>query len=192
MNLLKEDLANFSAFWEAENEPSFTRYHDFVMSTGDCCLRTHTAGHCTGSALITDPKRERVLLLFHPFLQRWLQPGGHADGSQDLLDVARREAHEETGLAMDALHPLPLCPQQPLKRIPFDLDIHLIPARPAKSEAEHYHYDLRYLFVTDPNLELRSESPEMLLEWLELDAVFERTDEESVLRMIRKLRSLQI
>ena len=38
------------------------------------------------------------LLLFHTKLQRWLQPGGHADGDANLAAVALREATEETGI----------------------------------------------------------------------------------------------
>ena len=45
-----------------------------------------------------DPSTRQVLLLFHAKVQRWLQPGGHADGDGNLARVALREAEEETGI----------------------------------------------------------------------------------------------
>lgn len=97
-------------------------------------------GHLTGSALVVSDDGRQVLLLRHKKLQRWLQPGGHADPHERRGEtVALREALEETGLAGLALHPS--APR------PLDVDVHEIPARPG--EPAHEHLDLRYL-VTAP------------------------------------------
>ena len=66
----------------------------------------------------------------------------------------------------------------------FDVDIHLIPER--KNEPEHYHYDVRYaLQVTgDEDYVVSDESHD--LDWLEIDRLSERTQEESMLRLARK------
>jgi 8-oxo-dGTP pyrophosphatase MutT (NUDIX family) len=183
--LLLQDLTRYADAWPDHDPETLARYRAFVESTPDCCQRSHLAGHCTGSAMLCCPRGENVLLLFHPFLQRWLQPGGHADGNPDLLEVASREAHEETGLALEQLLPYR---HQGRGRVPLDLDIHPIPAR--GQEPAHFHYDLRYLLVTSPELPLTPETPDLQLAWLSLDQVAERTDEESVLRMVRKLRDL--
>jgi 8-oxo-dGTP pyrophosphatase MutT (NUDIX family) len=185
LSILVQDLESYARHWNADTQPEYRRYVSFVESTRECCARTNLAGHCTGSAFVVSPDAERVLLLFHPFLKRWLQPGGHADGNPDLLEVARREAHEETGIALEALE---LQPLDGMKRIPFDLDIHPIPAR--KQEPAHFHYDLRYLLVADPSLPITPESADMKVEWIPLQEVMNRTDEESVLRMVRKVRAL--
>lgn len=183
--LLVDDLTRYAEYWEAQSSAEYRRYLEFVVNTEDCCCRTHLAGHCTGSALVVSPNYGQVLLLFHPFLQRWLQPGGHADGQTDLLEVAQREAHEESGLALADLQAVSLGGRA---RVPLDLDIHEIPAR--KSEPEHLHYDLRYLFVADPSLPLTPESEHLRLEWIPLSEVNKKTQEESVLRMLRKLSRL--
>ena len=60
--------------------------------------RTTAPGHLTGSALVVDQAGERVVLLLHTKLRRWLQPGGHADGDHELAGVALKEASEETGI----------------------------------------------------------------------------------------------
>lgn len=181
MKLLLSDLDNYAEFWGEHSSQALQRYREFVGEAPDCCLRTHLAGHCTGSALIYDPEAVAVLLLFHPKLQRWLQPGGHADGDSDLLRVAHREAHEETGLALELLRPLS-------PRCPLDLDIHEIPAR--GSEPTHFHYDLRWLLLTDQNHPLRPETPNLELAWIPVSEVSQKTQEASVLRMLDKLERL--
>ena len=186
-DLLLDDLRRYQQAWPQDDLGALERYRAFVKSTPDCCQRTHLAGHCTGSAFISCPRGLRILLLYHPFLQRWLQPGGHADGDPDLLAVAMREAQEETGLRN-------LLPYRPggLERVPFDLDIHDIPAREHKNEPAHLHYDLRYLLIASPDEPLLPETPELQLAWLTPAEVAERTDEGSVLRMVRKLDHLKI
>lgn len=179
--VLHRDLEAYSRMWPQDRPQERERYLQFVRSTDQCCERSHLAGHCTGSAWVVSPDLEQVLLLFHPYLKRWLQPGGHADGNPDLLDVARREAHEESGLDWESLTPAEL---QPGLRVPFDLDIHAIPAR--GDEPDHFHYDMRYLLIADPALPLKPERPDMPLQWLKMSEVTDRTDEESVLRMVRK------
>lgn len=182
-DILLADLRRYEDFWWQDDPEVLARYRAFVESTPECCERSHLAGHCTGSAFISCPRGEKVLLLFHPFLKRWLQPGGHADGNIDLQEVARREAEEETGLSeLTAYH------LGGVARTPFDLDIHAIPARGA--EPAHFHYDLRYLFLADPAARLTPETSELQLAWLDLAEVEKLTDEESVLRMVQKLDRL--
>jgi 8-oxo-dGTP pyrophosphatase MutT (NUDIX family) len=96
--------------------------------------RDHLPGHITASAWIVDESRNFVLLTHHAKLNRWLQPGGHADGEEHVIAVATREAQEETGLKSIQL----ISPKI------FDIDIHPIPAR--KDFPLHDHYDIRFLF----------------------------------------------
>ncbi len=44
---------------------------------------------------------DRVLLLFHPKLQKWLPPGGHVELDETPCDAAIREVKEETGLDIE-------------------------------------------------------------------------------------------
>jgi 8-oxo-dGTP pyrophosphatase MutT (NUDIX family) len=95
-------------------------------------------GHFTGSAVVVSATGGRVLLLHHRKLDRWLQPGGHAEpGEREGAAVALREAREETGIEGLILHPA--APR------PLDVDVHPIPAR--GDEPAHRHLDLRYLVI---------------------------------------------
>jgi 8-oxo-dGTP pyrophosphatase MutT (NUDIX family) len=107
-------------------------YEAFAGSTEAVFTRASLAGHFTASAFVVSRDGERALLLHHAKLDRWLQPGGHADGDPDLARVALREAEEETGLTGLVVEPGI-----------FDLDRHTIPARGA--EPEHQHWDVRYV-----------------------------------------------
>ena len=90
------------------------------------------AGHLTGSALLLDANRERLLLHHHRKLGLWLQFGGHCDGDANLRGVAWRETVEESGIVPSWM-----------SEHPIDLDVHPIPERPG--EPEHLHLDVRYL-----------------------------------------------
>ena len=118
-----------------EQKITADRMLDFVRSTPHCFERSHAAGHMTGSAWLLNPTGDKALLTLHHNLQRWMQTGGHADGDPDTLRVALKEAAEESGITGIV----------PISGEIFDIDIHLIPARPAKGEPAHFHYDVRYL-----------------------------------------------
>src|SRR5690606_14170634 len=99
----------------------------------DPFVRQRLEGHFTGSAWVVSADGQRTLLTHHRKLDRWLQPGGHADGDRDLAQVALREAQEETGLAGLRLETGEI----------FDLDRHWIPER--AGVPGHWHHDVRYV-----------------------------------------------
>jgi 8-oxo-dGTP pyrophosphatase MutT (NUDIX family) len=149
------------------------RIISFVEREPACAERSHQFGHLTGSAWIVTADRTKALLLHHRKLNRWMQPGGHADGELDLLAVALREAREESGLSSI----------EPVSGEVFDVDIHEIP--PFKGIPAHYHFDVRFLLVGDDTEKPSRNEESNEVKWIELSAIREYTDEESVLRMAR-------
>ena len=160
------------------------RIRSLVERSPACFLRSCRPGHVTGSAWVMSADRQRCLLVHHAKLDRWLQPGGHAEGECDISQVALREVREETGLT-ELL--LPKCDSE---LVPLDLDVHPIPARYSADgsllEDAHEHHDVRFLVVAtgDQNLAVSAESHD--LGWFTADEVRALTSEESVLRMLRK------
>lgn len=152
--------------------------------------RTNPYGHFTASALVSNRTMTKVLLTHHRKLNMWLQLGGHADGNHRLHAVARDEVQEESGLSSSEFltyeHLFGLDDLDfPL---PFDLDRHLIPARP--TEPEHYHYDVRYLMLTDelpPQISEESHD----VRWLTLGEARALTQERSMHRQFDKLDALR-
>lgn len=132
-------------------------------------------GHITGSAFLASDDGRNILLIHHAKLNRWLQPGGHAErGETDARHVARREAHEEVGVLTDENSGELL-----------DLDVHTIPAR--KDQPAHFHFDLRYLFFI-PKRDIIHANEVLDARWFTLDEAEKVIDEPGLRRMIHKLR----
>ncbi len=131
-------------------------------------------GHFTGSAFLVSADGRRTALMHHRKLDRWLQPGGHADGDRDLRRVALREAEEETGLTGLTVEPAI-----------FDLDRHWIPARPG--EPGHWHYDVRFLVRAGDDETLRGNGESKRLAWRSVaDVAGDDAIDPSLRRMARR------
>lgn len=159
-----------------QEEKDFLKGFLSLLSDAPCFERTHLPGHITGSAWIVDSSRTKVLLVHHAKLNKWVQPGGHADGDENILRVALKEAEEETGLKEFKI----IDPDKP-----FDVDIHLIPQR--KEFPEHFHYDVRFLVEANPNEVIHVSAESHDVKWIRLDDLEKYTQERSVLRMKEKL-----
>ena len=171
-------LQHFAPQSTAEGEAKL-QFLDFAISHPDVYHRTHPPGHFTASAWLVSKDGARVLLTHHKKLGRWLQLGGHADGDQDLINVALREAEEESGLSGLIIEP----------EI-FDLDAHEIPARGVigapNYEAEHIHWDAR--FVVRASVEDFALSDESLaLAWVDIVTLAaDPSADASLVRMAEK------
>src|ERR1700744_801652 len=155
-------------------EPDLRRFHAWLRATPRPFHRETQQGHFTGSAWLVSGDGERVLLMHHRKLQRWLQPGGHADGDADLPNVALREAQEESGLV--DLHVLPEI---------FDIDLHAIPAR--RDEPQHWHYDVRYVVVAHGSEAFTVNEESLELAWRPVaDLAADPAADVSLRRMARK------
>ncbi|HED64922.1 MAG TPA: NUDIX domain-containing protein [Planctomycetes bacterium] len=144
----------------------------FLERHPDALERTCAEGHFTGSALVLDAERRRVLLTHHRKLGRWLQLGGHADGDGNLPRVALRESIEESGIATLTIDPNPI-----------DLDIHRIPARPG--EPAHLHLDLRFLVHAPANAREAISEESLELAWFDPAEAAALDLDESVHRLLR-------
>jgi 8-oxo-dGTP pyrophosphatase MutT (NUDIX family) len=155
-------------------EENFREKFLSLLNSEGCFQRDHLPGHITGSAFIIDKSRKFTLLTHHAKLNKWLQPGGHADGDENISGVALREAMEETGLKNFSA----------LQNGIFDIDIHLIPAR--NNFPEHFHYDVRILLGAsrDEGLTITEESHD--LAWLSLHDIGSMTGNHSLVRMMKK------
>lgn len=137
---------------DAEQDALRTDMLRFAERHPDALWRTCAKGHFTGSALVVDATAERVLLLFHTKLQRWLQPGGHLDGDANLAASALREATEETGIeGLRVVVPA------------VDLDVHEVrpPAEPA-----HLHLDVRFVVLAPPGARVVGNHESQALRWV--------------------------
>ncbi len=109
--------------------------------------------HFTATAFVTD-SQNRVLLLWHKRMQKWMPPGGHIDPNETPEECARRECKEETGLDVEIIGF-----DQPnlfegsdhegeMLKKPFAMLLENIPASESRGEPAHQHMD--FLFHAKP------------------------------------------
>jgi 8-oxo-dGTP pyrophosphatase MutT (NUDIX family) len=136
--------------------------------------------HFTASCLLLNSDKTKFLILHHKKLEKWIQPGGHCDGEGNLLEVAKNEAREESGIsAIEAVD----------KNI-FDLDIHYIPE--SSKEFAHRHYDVRFLLKTIDNDNFLSNHESHEIKWIDFETFNAKnlTLEPSVKKLAEKYQTL--
>lgn len=146
----------------------------FVKNNPLCFERSLEHGHITGSAWLINKVGDKALLLHHRKLDKWLQLGGHADGESDILEVAIKEAQEESGINHI----------KPISEKIFDIDIHEIPANP--KEKAHLHYDIRFLLQVQSDEDFIQNNESKELRWISKNIEELPTREESVIRLFNK------
>jgi 8-oxo-dGTP pyrophosphatase MutT (NUDIX family) len=153
----------------------------FVEEHEDIFYRELWPAHVTGSAWVVSPDRESVLMLHHRKLDQWFQPGGHADGDNDVLRVALRETSEETGL--DPAH------IRLIDDAVFDVDIHTILS--SHEAPRHEHIDIRFLVEIDDSLPLPGSDEAHEVLWVDFHDISRFNNNRSTYRMVEKTRELR-
>lgn len=113
--------------------------------------RDNAVRHFTVSAWIISKDGDSVLMVYHNIYRSWSWVGGHADGEEDLLSVALREAEEETGITG-------LIPAEGI----FSLEILPVSGHEKRGKyvSSHLHYNVTYLFWGDKSASLRVKDDE--------------------------------
>ncbi|MDF4253541.1 NUDIX hydrolase [Streptomyces sp. WMMB303] len=126
-----------------------------------------SAGHITASAMVVDPRNDRVLLTLHRKLGRWLQMGGHCEPEDTTLaGAALREATEESGIPG-----LSLLPGGPLR-----LDKHRTPCA--------WHLDVQYAALAPEGAVAAISEESLDLRWFGFEEVA-GVEDASVVRLAR-------
>ena len=136
--------------------------------------------HVTASAWVVNPARTHIFMVHHGKHHQWFQPGGHADGDNDVLRVALKEASEESGLDMAHI--------RLLHRKVFDVDIHAVPT--AHAVPEHAHIDIRFLVEMDDDVPVPGSHESHEVRWIPLREVAAMSRLRSTHRMLEKTRHL--
>jgi len=174
---IADAIAAYGAVWPNEQTALAPLRRQLTAAPSGLFNRKTTPGHITASGIVFC--RGKLLMVFHPYLQRLLQPGGHVEKGETPAQAAIREVEEETGFVTQ-LHPW-----HKANPMPFDIDIHRIAANEQKAEPSHLHYDFRYVLTVAAEPKAKAaKTPELSFLWQPIAAV----KEDNLQRCARKFR----
>ena len=134
-------------------------YVAHLVSHVDGLSRECQPGHLTAGALVLSAGLDAVLLNLHAKAGRWFHFGGHVeDDDGSLLDAARREAAEESGIADLVVDPTPV-----------HLDLHHVEFCRPHGRADHL--DVRYAALAPAGARARASEESLAVRWWPLDAL---------------------
>ena len=97
MMKLLEQIKNYTPVNEQE-ERDKEQMLLFMQTNDNCLSRENTVAHFTTSIWTVNKERTKTLMVYHNIYNSWSWIGGHADGIENLVEVAMRELQEETGV----------------------------------------------------------------------------------------------
>lgn len=133
--------------------------------------RESNLAHMTASAWIVNKDRTKVLMAYHNIYNSWSWLGGHADGETDLLQVALREATEESGIKN----------VRPVTEDIYSLESLTVDGHIKKGKyvSSHLHLNVTYLLEADEEDSLSIKSDENSgVAWFGLNEAIEASTEE--------------
>jgi 8-oxo-dGTP pyrophosphatase MutT (NUDIX family) len=176
---LKEQVENFVPYNEQEEKDKqlILKYMD---TFDDVLTRSNETAHFTSSSWILNKDRTKVLMIYHKIYDSWCWTGGHADGENNMLDVAIREAIEETGITnIKAINPdiyslEIICVNGHVKR--------------GKYVSSHVHLNTTFLLEADENEVLRIKEDENDgVMWVDVDKAVSLSSEPWMKKIYQKI-----
>ncbi len=162
-----------------QEERDLKLINDFIEKNDDALERSNLCAHVTSSAFVLNPSLTKVLFAYHHIYDSWAWVGGHNDGDPDLLNVAIKEAIEETG-------------NQTIR--PFSKDIFTVDVIYVKNHIkqgiyipDHLHLNATYLLIADEDAKIEHNPKEHKgVKWFDLDDVFNHISEERMIPVYKK------
>ena len=170
--ILREQIKNYIPYNEQE-EKDKEMMQKYIDTFEDVLTRENEMCHFTASNWIVNKEKTKVIMIYHNIYNSWAWTGGHADGDSNLLNVALKEAKEETGLNNLRV----------LSNGIFGLQILTVDShiKRGKFVPSHLHLDCCFLLEADENDELRIKADENSgVKWIDIDKAIQLTNEEKM------------
>jgi A/G-specific adenine glycosylase len=167
---------------DATEQTAKTEILQAVSQYGTAVLErtSPSGGHICCSGMILDASMKNVLLVYHNIYQSFSWTGGHADGDDDFLAVAIREAQEETSLQQ----------VQPLCSAILSLDVLPVKAHEKRGVpvAAHKHYCVSFGLLADPRQPIHNKPDEnSAVAWKPISELHTLCNEPHMLPVYEKL-----
>jgi len=142
--------------------------------------RENELAHITSSGFIISRAKDKVLMIHHNIYNSWAWTGGHADGEKDLLEVAIREAQEETGIK----NVVPLTDEI----VSIDILTVVGHIKNSKYVAPHLHLSIAYLLLANESDCLKIKPDENSgVKWIPLDEIETYSNEPYMVNVYNKI-----
>ena len=175
---IREDIERYTPCNEQEARDKAVIL-DFLARNDDAFLRSNLLAHMTASAWVVNAARDRVLMVYHRIYDSWSWTGGHADGDEDLLRVALREAREETGVEH----------VRPVSEGIYSLEVLTVDGHEKRGVyvPSHLHLNVTYLLEADEHDTLHvCETENSGVRWFSLDGALKASTEPWFVERIYK------
>lgn len=151
----------------------------FMESNDDYLSRENEIAHFTTSIWTVNKERTKTLMVYHNIYNSWSWIGGHADGEEDLFEVALRELWEETGVKKATL----------VSRKIFSLETLTVDGHIKKGDyvPGHLHFNVTYLAEADEAETLVvNEDENKAVKWFTFEEALEASNEPWMVENIYK------
>lgn len=179
MSLLN-DIRNYKPTNEQEERDKAVML-DFITNNSDCLERTNQVAHFTTSIWTVNKERTKTLMAYHNIYDSWSWIGGHADGEEELSQVAMRELEEETGVKNATL----------VGKDIFSLEILTVDGHVKKGlyVPSHLHLNITYLAEADEKemLFVNEDENQAVKWWTFEEALMASTEPWMVEQVYKKL-----
>lgn len=183
-----ELIKNYTPYNEQERrDKELTLY--CIDKFDDLLTRDNGVAHITSSGFIINKTKDKVLMVHHNIYNSWSWTGGHADGEEDLLAVAIKEAKEETGVKNI----------EPVTSHIFSLDVLPVLSHIKRGNhiSAHLHLSIAYLIDADETEQLIVKTDEnSAVKWIPIEEVNLYSNEPHMqkvyTKLISKIKALRI
>ena len=178
MMKLYEQIKNYTPVNEQEQNDK-EQMLAFLLENDNCLTRENTVAHFTVSIWTVNKERTKTLMVYHNIYNSWSWVGGHADGIENLAEVAMRELQEETGVKNARL-----VSDEILSVETLTVDGHM---KKGKYVSSHLHFNLTYLAEADEAEALVvNEDENQAVKWFTFEEALEASTEPWMVEHIYK------
>jgi len=136
--------------------------------------------HFTSSVFVINESKNKVVSIFHNIYKSWSWLGGHVDGDDDFLRVAKKEVEEESGIKNIKVHCNGIYSLESLPVFAHTRKGIFVPA--------HVHLNVTYVFVADEQDNLRIQEDENSnIAWLGFNEIVEKSTEDFMKPVYQKV-----
>ncbi len=177
--MLKQEIEKYIPYNEQEEKDKQLML-EYIDKFENILTRENEIAHFTASNWIVNKEKTKVLMIYHNIYQSWAWTGGHADGEENLLKVALKEAKEETGLENLKV----------LSNGIFGLQILAVDGhvKRGKYVGTHLHLDCCFLLEADEQETVKIKEDENSgVKWIPIEDAVKVTDEKRMIPIYDKL-----